>query len=236
VKNAKAKGVSRASQLRIAQRRSGIYGILATAYAGPADEKFLGLLRGLKITGDTSLPLQNEKLYGGINGLNRWLESNSTSPDSVLSTQLAPEFTGLFRGISRRNSPLPPYESVYREGQLFGESTGKITEVFQQYSLKPGNNEPPDHISLELDFMRLLCNREAEAGKSGVGMLDALREEEKFLEEHLLLWAPALCEQIRKFDTKGLYKALADVTEGWIKYDLTEITRLISESGEQIST
>jgi TorA maturation chaperone TorD len=236
LKKAKTTGVSRATQLRIAKRRAGIYGILATAYAGPADEKFLGLLRGLKITGDASLPLQNEKLSGGINDLSRWLANNSASPDNVLSSQLAPEFTTLFRGISRRNSPLPPYESVYLEGRLFGESTGKVAEMFGQYSLKPGNNEPPDHISLELDFMRLLCQSESEAGKSGIGTLDTLREEEKFLEEHLLLWAPALCEQIRKFDTKGLYKVLADVTEGWINYDMTEITRLMAESGEQISS
>ena len=141
----------------------------------------------------------------------------------------------LFRGLSRRNSPLPPYESVYLEGRLFGEAAGKITELLKQYSLQPRNNEPLDHISLELDFMRLLCQNEAEAGNLGAGAKDALREEEKFLEEHLLRWAPALCEQIRKFDTKGFYKALADVTEEWLVYDREMVSRLLADSGQAIT-
>lgn len=218
------------SESKIAKRRALIYGILATVYAGPADEKFLGMLRVLKITHDASLPVPNEQLSGGLSQLNRWLENNSASPDRDLSSQLSPEFTMLFRGLSRRRSPLPPYESVYLEGRLFGDATGKITELFGRYSLQPQSNEPPDHISLELDFMRLLCQSEAEAGNGGSGMLDALHEEEKFLEEHLLRWVPALCEQIRKFDTKGFYKGLADITEGWIVYDRSVVGSLAGAS------
>jgi TorA maturation chaperone TorD len=222
LKKTQATGLSLTSQVRIAKRRSRIYGILAAIYAGPVDEKFLGLLRGLKIPKDSSLPVQNEQLSGGLSQVSRWLENNSALPDSVLSSQLSPQFAMLFRGLSRRNSPLPPYESVYLEGRLFGDSTGKITEIFQQYSLEPHNNEPPDHISMELDFMRLLCRNEAEAGN---GMRDVRREEERFLEEHLLRWIPAFCEQIRKFDTTSFYKGLVDITEGWIIYDRTTIAQ-----------
>ncbi len=148
-------------------------------------------------------------------------------PTEELCAVLSPEFTRLFRGVSRFNSPPPPYESVYSDnGVLYGASTGRIVEKYRRFHLNARDNEPPDHISLELDFMRFLCENESLAWKTQKEGQDLLKEEDAFIAEHLIKWVPSLCDNIRKFDTTGIYAGLADITEGWLYSDRTVISDL----------
>ena len=219
------KNVNDASKSRTAKRRSQIYGLLAAVYVRPVDESFLRALLAIKIPTHTQLPEISGQLVRSLSSLNSWLERESKDLESV-SVRLAPEFTRLFRGLSRKNSPPPPYESVYLESRLFGETTSGVIEKYAQYGISPENNEPHDHISLELDFMRFLCDGESEAWKSGDDACVLLGEQGAFLDEHLLRWVPAFSAQIRKFDATGFYTAAVEVTEAWVNYDRGVITRL----------
>ncbi len=211
----------------LAESRARIYRTLSIAYARPADEQLLKMLRfwGALETEipSAALPAIMKK---GLKRLTVWLEKHGF--DSAQVTALDVEYTRLFRGLNRTNSPPPPYESVYGEsGLVFGPSTDLVIREYRRFQLKGQANEPPDHIALELDFVRFLCEQEAQAWGEDEGGRGFLEDELRFLEEHLAGWVPTLCENIRKFDTTGFYSALSEVTEGWILCDRAIIQGLM---------
>ena len=215
------------ARLELAESRARIYGILASVYVRPLDAQLLELLR---IWGETDLPpgAVPRMMKRGLRTLRIWLKRRGSPPTEELFTALSAEFTRLFRGLNRFQSPPPPYESVYLDnGILYGASTLRIIEEYRQFRLKAKDNEPPDHIALELDFMRFLCEREAKAWENEEGVRNLLQYEYVFLTDNLAGWVPAFCENIRKFDATGFYDSLADVTEGWIYDDQTIIKGLI---------
>ena len=76
-------------------------------------------------------------------------------------------------------------------------------------------------MSFELEFMYLLCSKEADAWDGGneEEALRMVRAEKEFLGEHLLAWLPKFCNKIREYDRLGFFRGLADLTEGWVAFD-----------------
>lgn len=137
---------------------------------------------------------------------------------------LAVEFTELLRGI-RQTSPPPPYESLYREGVIQGETTQQVKEAYHAFGVHPAvslEGEPADHISLELDFMRHLVTLEGDAG-SAEELRTILQAEDEFLGEHLCLWVAGLHERIEVHDGTGFYSSVASFTNGWVVDDLQRV-------------
>lgn len=215
----------------LAENRARTYGVLSLAYARPVDGFLLELLRpwGMMLG---ALPA--EALPGimrrGLRKLDFWLKGQGSELTKEVLTALGVEFTRLFRGLHPLESPPPPYESVYGDGGLlYGPSTMEVARTYRRFRLEGKNNEPPDHIALELDFMRFLCQKEAQAQQGREEAKGWLREEGAFLEEHLVTWVPALCRNIRGSDTMGFYSGLADVTEGWLSCDRRIIRGLLGQ-------
>lgn len=216
----------------LARSRAGIYQILSTICAGMPGEQLVKLLHPWS-TLERQLPrgVLPLKMKRGLKTIRVWLENNGSQPSEIIT--LGTEFTRLFRGLGRIQSPPPPYESVYLEdGLLHGLSTQRVAQKYSRFRLKLNNNEPPDYIAFELDFMRFLCEKEALAWQKGEGARDLLKEEGTFLSEHLARWVPDFCENIRQFDSTGFYKGVADVTEGWIQYDLELVTAIVEHQRE----
>lgn len=212
-----------------AERRAGVYGIIAAVYARPADRQLLEILGGWRFP-EEMFSRQNVPalLKTGLNALEAWFQEKGQQSSQELTEILAPEFTRLFRGIDRRASPPPPYESVYVDGgRLYGPSTGKVGAKLEQFGLKAETGEPPDHISLELELMRFLCTSEAAAWREHEQAAEWLREQSSFLNEHLLNWVPSFCDNVRKSDKTAFYKAFAGITEGWLEYERETIDGLI---------
>lgn len=213
---------------RLTEVRSKIYEFISAVYITPPDGNFLKSVR------DAAWP------YGALNALRELPKSIAHGLwmiDSIvnipgrsveeLRAKISVEFTRLFRGL-RRHGPPPPYESVYREGLCWGESTTEVLAEYSRLGLTVRNEhkgEPPDHISFELDFMRFLCEKEAEAWRkdNSEEALMTLDGEKRFLSEHLSKWVGEFCGNIRRYDTLGFYQYWADVTEGWISFDLQQI-------------
>jgi TorA maturation chaperone TorD len=209
--------------------RARFYALLALVYLRPPDRGFLeSLVKTLSTfdgrTWSETLPQQIED---GIEQVKRCLTLRIESLEQGQAS-LSTEYTHLFRGVKPDESPPPPYESVYREGTCWGQSSAKVFAEYQGFGLTPRDGlegEPPDHISFELDFMRFLCEREEEAWSRGdrqeaLRLLDA---EERFLSEHLSTWVTEFCENVRKHDTLGFYRGWANITEGWLSLDYQQI-------------
>lgn len=79
---------------------------------------------------------------------------------SVSLRVLQTEYTNLFI-TSYPTLRCPPYESFYREGRVYGESAVRVKELYRRYGLEyTYASEPPDHVSVELEFLALTGSEE----------------------------------------------------------------------------
>lgn len=215
----------------LAGGRARVYRALALSYAKPIDGELWGLLRPWALLpGGFPWEALPPVMRQGLEKMAAWLEK--PPPDSEALLPLEAEFTRLFRGLSRLHSPPPPYESVYLDGGLlYGPSTAQVSRDYRRFGLQGRDDEPPDHISPELDFMGFLCEGEARARRDGGGAGDWLKEQGSFLREHLARWAPSFCENILREDPAGFYGGLAQVTQGWLSLDQAIIEGLLEGGG-----
>ena len=95
----------------------------------------------------------------------------------------------------------------------------------------------PDHISVELDFMKEAAGREAQAieEKDWEGALYCQKMEKKFIYDHLIKWIPAFCDKIISQAEISFYGDLADVTKNFINLEFEAIDESITASKEQVN-
>lgn len=132
--------------------------------------------------------------------------------DEQRLSELAAEFTRLFGGISARNG-LPPVESAVREGRALGESAAAVAQFYAEagYPQPCPEAGPMDHLATELRFLAFACYSEARAwrNKEQTAAREWLEREQRFLDEHVLAWAPHHCAAIAARTKDPFYAALA---------------------------
>lgn len=184
----------------VAQQRSEAYWFLATLFAdAPSPTALTALAASVDDAGDAGFAAE---IFTAVRA----------AADAADTAQtLAVEHTRLFGGISEEYGPPPPYESMWREGRLMGESTVAVAQAFAAADYRPDARFAPcDHIVEELRFMAALCG--AEACATDVVSASALRtQQQAFLEGHLAAWAGAYCERLAAATPVPVYRALARV-------------------------
>lgn len=122
-----------------------------------------------------------------------------------------------------------PYESVYRDGHLHGQSTLKIKEIYRRLGFQIPHEyyELSDHIGAELAFMATLCKEEHKAWKEkDINLVRSLWEiEERFLKEHITCWLPKLCNTICEKTKVNFYICMAEITLDFVQSDITHNLR-----------
>jgi TorA maturation chaperone TorD len=184
------------------QQRAEAYWFLASLFASPPASDQLARLAGL----DVSPAGPAEEILATVRG--------DGSPDE-LADRLALEHTRLFGGVREGYGPPPPYESLWREGRMMGESTIAALRAYGEAGFLPdGRWGPPDHLAEELRFVAALANGEGEA--QGAGRQDealwARKRQTDFVERHLMNWVPDYCRALESQAKEPLYQALARIT------------------------
>lgn len=117
----------------------------------------------------------------------------------------------------------PPWESYYRskEHLLFEEWTFQAREQYHRFGLQNimENNEPDDHLLLELEFMIFLTNAcllEPNMNR----IIDLIASQIHFIEDHLAVWIPYFCKKIIENTTSQLYLGAAMMLEDFLNFDL----------------
>jgi TorA maturation chaperone TorD len=161
----------------------------------------------------------------------------SKKDQDQLLEDLAVEYTRLFLGPDKHISP---HEAVHHQrddgdwGVHWGGSTVDVKKFIETTSLeyKQEYSGMPDHISVELDFMKEAAGREAQAleEKDWEGALYCQKMEKKFIYDHLIKWIPAFCDKIISQAEISFYGDLADVTKDFITLEFEEINESISET------
>jgi len=162
------------------------FGTLGRLHRQSPDRETLAALRGL--LDEWPLP-HTDDARAGLDRMRRSAELHETV-EAIRS-----DHDRLY-GVSA-TAAVAPYESVQRgiDRLVFDQETHVVRAVYRRFGLSAPNlhREPDDHIGLEFDFvahlmLRVLDEVSRDPGDPQVP-LSAARA---FLDEHLLMWAPAM--------------------------------------------
>ncbi|APC08550.1 TorD/DmsD family molecular chaperone [Neomoorella thermoacetica] len=212
------------------QGRELVYSFLARIYPeGPARD-LLAALVGEEFLVELAASSQNEDLITGCRQMQAELEARRQDLEAYRQ-ELQGDYNRLFVGPGHLEAP--PWESVYRskEHLLFGEETLAVREFYRSFGLesRKKNQEPDDHLGLELEFMARLCREAAASIQSGGDADRFLAGQGRFLEEHLEQWVPALTADIQRAARTDFFRGLALFTRGWLAEDRVEVEMVLEE-------
>ena len=115
--------------------------------------------------------------------------------------------------LNAGENPVIPYESFYadREPTLFGEPVFQMREYLRKQGLHkdPDYPEPEDHVAVEFDFLAEMNRREMAGDQS------AAEVRIDFGRRHIA-WRTEFCAVMHAADKSGFYKALAELTLGYL--------------------
>ena len=127
--------------------------------------------------------------------LNAWHEA-LLETDAQPLTVLQSEYTRLFISGYPKVA-CPPYQSVYRERTLLGDSAFSVYQVFETWGVEMASNEMSDHIAVLLEFMaylsRLYMLLDDQRTQERAHVRQALTD---FWQQHLLDWLPKFAEDL----------------------------------------
>jgi TorA maturation chaperone TorD len=205
----------------LAGQRSSIYGFLVAVYRQELTSELLQQMKENRF--------QEVLSHLGVK-LNNGFFQNS---EKELLEDLAIEYTRLFVGPGKH---IPPYESVHhikegvQSGQLWGELTAEVKRVIESSGLeyKSDFTGMPDHISVELEFMQQVVQREAQAWEADDDKtaLLCLKNEKNFVDEHLFCWISDFCEKVIKVAELPFYREIARLTQTFMDFEKEELNKL----------
>jgi TorA maturation chaperone TorD len=120
----------------------------------------------------------------------------------------------------------PPHETYYTDadGQFRGKLTSDLAAEYLEAGLELATdlNELPDHISVELEFMSFLCDREILALDEN-RVQDGKRyweSQRKFVGQHLARWFPKMALRVREANPEHLYALVLQAAYAFLRHDL----------------
>lgn len=139
-----------------------------------------------------------------------------------LAERLAVEHTRLFGGLQEGYGPPPPWESLWREGRLMGETTVAVAEMFVGAGYAPtGEWSPLDHLVEEMRFLASLCNGEhafIAAGRDDEAAW-AVEQQRRFLADHIRTWVPNWADVATREAREPFYRTLVRVIASVLSQD-----------------
>lgn len=220
--------VSPAEISTLATVRSRLYGFLGAVFNRLPDKQFATSLASGELSNLLATIAEVEDLTAdvreGLELIKQYIQQVKGKPVEELKTELAVDRTRLVRGLTPALSPLPPYESEYVGGaeHIMAASMSVAREYAAAGVALPKEvSERPDFIGFELDFMRHLCEQEAQAWseQDRPGALALMQKERAFLDAHLARWVPRFCDAMSDKAQLDFYRGIARMTKGVVLGD-----------------
>lgn len=208
----------------VAAGRGKTYAILSVLYSAPPSGELMDMIHAGGLVQQDDSPLGD-----AANDLTAFFRDGAFG--DRLDSELAAEYTRLFV----LPSGVIPHESFYRdENKRVG---GRITAAVRQYyqeaaaQLTGACLDLPDHMGVELEFMKFLCDIEAQFWKepNRAGLQKSLDFQNTFLSEHLLRWHKPLCEKVLDETQLDMYRALARLTIEFLEAERAFVPELTNE-------
>ena len=206
------------SYVKLAFDRSNFYFFLSSVFLKPPTISTIKIVMELISSYEFSNFISNQT----VDSLSRMECINN-----VWFENLVQEYHDLFKVPLSKY--VAPYESVYRDGHLNGQSAIDVKKIYHRLGFQIPHEyyELSDHIGIELAFMATLCKEEHKAWKEkNVKLARSLWEiEEKFLKEHIACWLPKLCNTICEKTKVNFYICMAEITLDFVQSDITHNLR-----------
>lgn len=193
-----------------------LYRFLSRGYSYP-ESTWLDILSGEQVWEEVlaAQEVLDLKARSALIEMRAWTKGYKGKEDQWLLA-LQVEHTHLFI-TARPHLPAPPYESAYNgRGYLMGEPVSQVLDAYREAGLAIHREYDalPDHIAAELEFVAYLIQKEAEADQAGdVAAAGEWRQRQhRFLEKHLLHWAPQFLEKVMAGARQPFYRLLASLS------------------------
>jgi len=198
-----------------ALNRSRLYAALSRGWLYPA----AGLVKELDLLGET--------LNEALSALPETASLVEQAAFAADLTGLEEQYQGLFAG---QTPPCPPYETEYTATSVWMQTQqlADIAGFYRAFQVDTGNTgERVDYLATELEFMYMLCMKEAIAENDGNrDGVDICRDgQTAFLRDHLSKWMPRFIAKLEAFGAEGYYLALAQLVERVVAADLSRFQR-----------
>lgn len=106
----------------------------------------------------------------------------------------------------------PPYEGHYAPAAERGALLIELKAFYDHFGLgMTAGGELEDHLTAELEFLHALAHAEGQGATAGIA-----RAQADFLDRHPRRWLPAFAAQARMRLPYGFYRALVEVTAGFV--------------------
>lgn len=195
-------------EMEVVMFRKVAYRLFTYLFIYPEEDNYEIILKGARELLDVEY-IWNE--FSFADSFKELLEAFNELPEEIPESMLN-EFNRLFwvKPVA------PPYESYYlvSDGNLRGNTAADLEGVYRiaGLSVSTRQNELPDHIAVELEFMSFLCGKEAESMNTRNEQETAAVQEEQriFLGQHLGIWFPQFAKQVKRNSKDPLYTQVID--------------------------
>lgn len=189
--------------------RSNIYGLLSRILLQELDETVLETVKN------------DPTVLEFMPNWKEWENRETLENKELLELYLNPDFTNLSL------LHLVPYETFYtREDQMI-ETGGAnpVTDIYSAYDFvvdyEIARVVSSDHIGIELEFMHHLCEAQFKAAQENddAAVQDLIEVQHRFLNTHLLRWAPMYLINMKYEARTPLYYDAAEMALEFILSD-----------------
>lgn len=222
----------------LAKARSRVYGFLGALYNRMPDQAFAASLSNPEMAAFLSSLGESEDapedMREGLRLMEAYIRASKGRPVEELKTELAVERTKLLRGIKPGYGPPPPYEGVYAPTtqEALGQAMMNVKNAYAESGvvLPEEIRDQPDFIGFELDFMRHLTEKEAEAwgGEHIEEVMKIVEKERAFLDEHILRWVPRFSDLMFEQAQLDFYRGVARLTKGFVHGEAHTTAELVN--------
>jgi len=202
------------------ESRAVLYATLALGFAYPeTDDEFAAVAEPMERA------VHSLQWADDLRTAIRNLRSAINSPPAPIAR--AEEHTYLFH----RQVHCPPYELSYCPAGM-EQSLADIAGFYRAFGLQaaPEAHERVDHIGSELEFMAVLCAKEARADRQGLIEQAAICRAARraFLTDHLGRWAATFAARLRDKARLPFYPALAEMLMALLTREAAELGTTLS--------
>jgi len=201
------------SYVKLAFDRSNFYFFLSSVFLKPPTISTIKIVMELISSYEFSNFISNQT----VDSLSRMECINN-----VWFENLVQEYHDLFKVPLSKY--VAPYESVYRDGHLNGQSAIDVKKIYHRLGFQIPHEyyELSDHIGIELAFMATLCKEEHKAWKEKNAKLarSLCDIEERFLKDHIACWLSKLCNTICEKTKDNFYICIAEINLDFVQFDI----------------
>ena len=226
--NSKEAGCTSAEMAESARTRASFSSLLNVHFITLPDSDFVKRIRDTEfctamesLANDQALPAD---LSVGASLMLKFMRDNADVADAELSDILGRDRTTLYRGLTPKESPAPPCEAVWsRTRPNVTELLQELVAIYRQSGmfLAEETGERLDYIGVEMDYMRQLAEREAEAWQTGEEETggELFRQQSEFFTSHLGEWAPFFLEKALSMVKTDFYRGHLTMLRGFLAYE-----------------